>query len=220
MYFSLQIIDSLPQKICYCFLRLAVLNSFWSLSAGWASTIYWLLGHIYFDGGLVSLLGFTRVKWSGCTIVHEAAWDGISRVVSVVHRCLSKMALCLEKKISQKILLFAVWMDSDWWGGINTFFIPIVNFLLSLFFPLLFSLWGPCCRQQTNRWIPFSSSSCFHFSQIIRRRRWPRSLKLMALSIKHTRSYFRPKLDLPSRNVCVFFVRLLFPLRKEEEKIK
>lgn len=27
----------------------------------------------------------------------------------------------------------------------------------------------------------------------------------MALSIKHTRSYFRPKLDLPSRNVCVFF---------------
>jgi hypothetical protein len=97
------------------------------------------LGHIYFDGGLVSLLGFTRVKWSGCA-AHEAAWDGISRVVSVVHRCLSKMALCLEKKISQKILLFAVWMDSDWWGGINTFFIPIVNFLLSLFFPLLFSL--------------------------------------------------------------------------------
>jgi hypothetical protein len=95
------------------------------------------LGHIYFDGGLVSLLGFTRVKWSGCA--HEAAWDGISRVVSVVHRCLLKMALCLEKKISQKILLFAVWMDSDWWGGINTFFIPIVNFLLSLsFFPFYF----------------------------------------------------------------------------------
>jgi hypothetical protein len=99
------------------------------------------LGHIYFDGGLVSLLGFTRVKWSGCTIVHEAAWDGISRVVSVVHRCLSKMALCLEKKISQKILLFAVWMDSDWWGGSIPFlFRSLTFFSLSLFSPSIFSV--------------------------------------------------------------------------------
>jgi hypothetical protein len=41
----------------------------------------------------------------------------------------------------------------------------------------------------------------------------------MALSIKHTRSYFRPKLDLPSRNVCVFFLSVFyFPSEKKRKK--
>ena len=53
-----------------------------------------------------------------------------------------------------------------------------------------------------------------------------RSLKLMALSIKHTRSYFRlesqkaAQLDLPSRNVCVCLSSssFHFPLSKKKEE--
>jgi hypothetical protein len=48
------------------------------------------------------------------------------------------MALCLEKKISQKILLFAVWMDSDWWGGSIPFLFRSLTFFSLSFFPFYF----------------------------------------------------------------------------------